>query len=135
MYWRLLFKEIASMSQRILLYASVEAKSQGGDTHIAYAASNERSLNANLISNLSSSSNERLVFPRLFHAVCRLRSSSRNKSANSPDGFRLRKALVCFALNELVGCNKKKKILTCNDLNFTTRYPNKDCINIDIEEM
>lgn len=51
------------MSQRAVLYACVEAKSQGGDTHIAYAASNERSLNANLISNLSSSSNERPIFP------------------------------------------------------------------------
>lgn len=51
------------MSQRAVLYACVEAKSQGGDTHIAYAASNERSLNANLISNLSSSSNEHPIFP------------------------------------------------------------------------
>lgn len=58
------------MSQLTVLYACVEAKSRGGDTHIAYAASNERGLNANLISNLSPSSAERAErLSRLFHAA------------------------------------------------------------------
>lgn len=73
------------MSQRTVLYACVEAKSRGGDTHIAYAASNERGLNANLISNLSPSSAERAVFPGFsMRFAVRLRGSNRNEPANSP---------------------------------------------------